>query len=192
MVVADLLGEVDVPPRPLDRPDDGAVGDGAIAVTEGRDDVPVREDPTRVRVVDDGDDIGTDRLDDDASGRGRVDGRSVRRRDVDPEVEGAVGLVGPGDTRIAEERTDGVLAVERLERPTVRPRGRGDGACEGDGCGGEGDADAAADELRGGGHAATVRGGPNAIPTRTSPGPNSRFDVTRKPDGGYGQHAVVR
>ena len=32
VVVADLLGEVDVPPRLLDAADDGAVGDGAIAV----------------------------------------------------------------------------------------------------------------------------------------------------------------
>ena len=52
----------------------------------------------------------------------RVDGRAVRGRDVDPEVELAYrpAAVVPADPRVAEEAADGVLAAEGLDRPAVR------------------------------------------------------------------------
>ena len=58
----------------------------------------------------------------DGAGVDGVHGRSVRRRNVDAEVErdGAV----RADPRVVEERADRVLAVERLQRPAVGRRGR--------------------------------------------------------------------
>ena len=105
---------MDVAVRGLYVPDHGPVRDRALASANDGDDVPVAElDP---RVAGDQDRRRVQGVDGHAAGDRRVDRRAVRRRYVDAEVELA-GLAVVGDTGIAEEPADGVLPVERLDRP---------------------------------------------------------------------------
>jgi hypothetical protein len=162
------LGEVNVPPGPLDVPDDRAVGDDALPGPDRRDDVPVLEAGAAGA---DEHTVGVARVDRRDSVEGRVDGRAVRARDVDPEVDG---VACARDPRVAEVATDRVLRMERLERPAVRRTGRG-GRCE------RRDGDRDGDErvtCSGGGHAATVEAGGNSAATALKRPRNAALPAT--------------
>lgn len=143
---AALLREVHVRPRLRDVPDHRAVRGDALPRADAGDDVPVLEGDA-ARPVDDHGVVRVQRMGARDAVEGRVDGGPVRRRDVDPEVD-AVALAR--DPRVAEVAADGMLLVERLDRPAVRREGRRRGRERDergrDGC-----------DMCGGGHAATVR-----------------------------------
>src|SRR6266571_4504774 len=88
------------------------VGINVLPVSDDRNDVPVAERPRcpldceRVASV----------LVEDLSRLDRVDRGSVGSRDVDAEVE-ALGTISVA--RVVQVPTDGVLAIEGLERPSV-------------------------------------------------------------------------
>jgi hypothetical protein len=141
-----LLGEVHVRPRLLDVADHRAVGGDVLARRDAGDDVPVLEGDAAGSVDDHGF-VGVQRVEARDAVEGRVHRGPVRRRDVDPEMDG-VALAG--DPRVSEVAADRVLLVERLDRPAVGGEGRrrsrerddrGRDSCD----------------VCGGGHAATVR-----------------------------------
>ena len=125
VTAVDELREVDVPPASGDSTKERLRGDGVLSVANGRDDVPVREDAASARP--DGDRLGALLLPDDPAGGSCVDSRAVWGRDVDAEVK-RLRLDAAGrrlaDARVAEEAADGMLLVERLERPGIGRVGR--------------------------------------------------------------------
>ena len=111
-------------PRRLGPADDREIRLHALAVADGRLDVPVLELGVAV-AADDRDGLRPERLESYDAVERRVDGRAVGARDVDSEVEAAAHAVRRHpDARVAEEPAHGVLRVERLDRPAVggRPR----------------------------------------------------------------------
>ena len=128
------FGEVHVLPRRLGPADHREIRLHALAVADGRLDVPVLELGVAV-AADDRDGLRPERLEPYDAVERRVDGRAVGARDVDSEVEAAAhALRRHPDARVAEEPAHGVLRVERLDRPAVggRPgRRRGGLRCEG-------------------------------------------------------------
>ena len=85
------------------------------AVPHRGHDVPVRVLSLALH-LDDGDVLAVDR---DAPALDGVDGSPVERGDVDPEMEG-LAAAAP-DPRIPQQAANGVLPVERLDRPAMRP-----------------------------------------------------------------------
>ena len=160
-------------------------------------------------VADDRDRLRPERLEADDAVERRVDGRAVRARDVDAEVEALLhALRRHPDARVAEEPADGVLAVKRLDRPAVAGRRSSGGGCFRD-------EDGAREERRDGGddrrecprpgaagrekwvrgsHAATLgpaRNGPKTAASRPDNGLRSPPErAIRTPSAGGGTTAV--
>ena len=112
VLAVDALGEVHVAPASRDVAEQGVLPH-PLAVTDARNDVPVA-----VRAAAAGDDPDVlAALAVHLAARDRVDGRPVRRGDIDAEVERLAAL--RADPRIAEEPANRVLLVERLHWPAV-------------------------------------------------------------------------
>jgi hypothetical protein len=109
------LGQMDVAPARRDPAEQLARHD-VIVRAHRREDVPVRE---RVPIgLPHGDRV---RIEVDGSGCDRIDGRPVRRRDVDAEMERVLGrsVETAALPRIVERAPDRMRPVERLDRPPV-------------------------------------------------------------------------
>ncbi len=112
------LREVHVLPRGEDPPDHREVRSHLLPGPDERVDVPVAEGDVTGGVDDH--DVGVEGIERHRAVDRRVHLCPVRARDVDAEVEAALGAE---DAWIAERPTDRVLAVEGLHGPAVR-RGR--------------------------------------------------------------------